>query len=245
MAALLRTLLTFAMLLVATPIIASAVIVAGLLGLKNRPGSIFDRAPRVWARLVLWASGVRVVIHGGEHRHGRQHIFVGNHVSWFDVFAMAAHLRWFKFVAKSELFRIPLFGPAMRHAGMIAIERQNKSRAHGSIQQAGAAIHDGASVILFPEGTRGHSYALRSFKKGAFVLAVETHAPVVPVAIYGTIAVQAKGSYVIRPGDIHMHFLPPIDTTQMTYDDRDALAVEVKARIAECLRVEHGVTGTP
>ncbi|MHB8839885.1 MAG: lysophospholipid acyltransferase family protein, partial [Gemmatimonadaceae bacterium] len=106
--ALIRTVLTYAMILVATPIIAGSVVIAGLLGLKNRPGSVFDLAPRVWSRLLLWAAGAKVVVHGGEHRLGHRHIFVGNHVSWFDVFAMAAHLRWFKFVAKAELFRIPL-----------------------------------------------------------------------------------------------------------------------------------------
>ncbi|MDQ8155689.1 MAG: lysophospholipid acyltransferase family protein [Gemmatimonadota bacterium] len=238
-----RTALSFLAALLATPVFASLVIVAGLLGFRNRPGSVFDWAPRNWARTLLAAAGARVVIHGDEHRRGSRHIFVGNHVSWFDVFAMAAHLRWFKFVAKAELFRIPLFGPAMRHAGMIAIERQNQSRARQSIQQAGAAIRDGASVILFPEGTRGHSYALRPFKKGAFVLAVETEAPIVPVAIYGTIHVQPKGSFIIRPGTIHLHFLPPIDTAGRAYNDRDALAAEAKARIAECLQREYGVTG--
>lgn len=245
MSAIFRTLLTFLMMLVATPVITSGVILAGVLGFKNRPGSIFDYAPRVWARLLLAAAGARVVIHGDQYRRGDRHIFVGNHVSWFDVFAMAAHLRWFKFVAKAELFRIPLFGPAMRHAGMIAIERQNQSRARASIQQAGAAIQGGASVILFPEGTRGHSYTLRPFKKGAFVLAVETQAPIIPVAIYGTIHIQAKGSFVIRPGTIHLHFLAPIATDARGYEDRDALAAEARTRIADCLQREYGVPAAP
>lgn len=239
--ALLRTLLTFVALLVATPVIAGSVIIAGLLGLRDHPGSIFDWAPRVWARIILRAAGVRVVIHGDEHRRGTQHIFVGNHVSWFDVFAMAAHLRWFKFVAKAELFRIPLFGPAMRRAGMIAIERKQQSKARASIEQAGQAIRDGASVILFAEGTRGTTYVLRPFKKGAFVLAIETQAPIVPVAIHGTIEIQRKGSFLMHPGRIDLHFLPPIDAGGRSYDDRDALARAVFERIAECLEREHGV----
>lgn len=240
-AALVRTVLTYAMILVATPVIAGSVIIAGVFGFRDRAGSIFDRAPRAWARLLLWAAGAHVVIHGAEHRRGAQHIFVGNHVSWFDVFALAAHLRWFKFVAKAELFRIPLFGPAMRRAGMIAIERQQQSRARASMQQAAQAIRDGASVILFPEGTRGATYDVRPFKKGAFVLAIETEAPIVPVAVHGTIQVQAKGSFIIRPGRIDVHFLPPIETAGKTYDDRDALAHAAAASIRNCLAREHGV----
>lgn len=236
-----RSILAYLAALVFTPLISSIVIVAGLLGGRDRPGSVFDWAPRVWSRILLAASGVQVVIHGDEHRRGEQHVFVANHVSWFDVFVMAAHLRWFKFVAKAELFRIPLFGPAMRTAGMIAIDRQNQKSARGSIHEAAARIHEGASVILFPEGTRGHAYPLRPFKKGAFVLAIEAQAPVVPVAIHGTIEVQAKGKILIRPGRIDVHFLPPIATAGLTYDDRDKLARAAQARIAECLEREYGV----
>jgi 1-acyl-sn-glycerol-3-phosphate acyltransferase len=239
--ALLRTALVAFALLLATPIFAGAVIAGGLLGVRNRPGSVFDWSPRNWARVLLWAAGVRVTVHGDEHRRGARHVFVGNHVSWFDVFAMAAHLRRFKFVAKAELFRIPLFGRAMRVAGMIPIERQNQSRARASIHQAGAAIEAGASVILFPEGTRGRAYTLRPFKKGAFVLAIETQAPIVPVAIHGTLEVLPKGTALIRPGRVDLHFLPPIETAGTTYADRDALAAKAERAIGECLTRAHGV----
>lgn len=240
-----RTVFTLLVMLIATPPLASCVVIAGMLGFKNKPGSIFDWAPRVWSRWILAAAGAKVIIHGGERRHGSRHIFVGNHVSWFDVFAMAAHLRWFKFVAKAELFKIPFFGPAMKHAGMISIERSNATAARVSIDLAGEAIEQGASVILFPEGTRGRSYELRNFKKGAFVLAAETHAPIVPVAIFGTIRVQPRGSFIFRSGEIHLHFLEPIATDGTAYDDRDKLAAEAKRRIGECLEREHGVKALP
>jgi 1-acyl-sn-glycerol-3-phosphate acyltransferase len=235
------TILAYSAALIFTPLISSIVIVAGLLGLRDHPGSIFDWAPRAWSRILLTAARTAVVIHGDEHRRGTQHVFVANHVSWFDVFVMAAHLRWFKFVAKAELFRIPLFGSAMRAAGMIAIDRKNQKSAHGSIQEAAARIHEGASVILFPEGTRGRTYALRPFKKGAFVLAIAAQAPVVPVAIHGSIEVQGKGMIRIRRGRIDVHFLPPIITVGMAYEDRERLARAAYARIAECLEREYGV----
>jgi len=236
-----RTILAYLAALIFTPSISAMVVISGMLGRRDHPGSIFDWAPRTWSRILLFAAGAQVVVHGDEHRRGTQHVFVANHVSWFDVFVMAAHLRWFKFVAKAELFRIPLFGPAMRTAGMIAIDRKNQKSAHGSIQEAAERIHEGASVILFPEGTRGRTYALRPFKKGAFVLAIEAQAPVVPVAIHGSIEVQAKGQIRVRAGRIDVHFLPPILTAGMSYDDRDALARTAYARIAECLEREYGV----
>lgn len=244
-AALFRTTLVALALLFATPFFGGACIIAAFFGRANRPGSVFDWAPRQWARVILAAAGVRVTIHGDEYRRGSRHIFVGNHVSWFDVFALAAHLRWFKFVAKAELFRIPIFGRAMRAAGMISIERQNHTQARASIDRAGAAIQEGASVILFPEGTRGRSYELRPFKKGAFVLAIETQSPIVPVAIHGTIAIQPKGRTLIRPGRVDVHFLPPVETVGATYNDRDRLASEVKARIGDCLTRLYGVAALP
>jgi len=236
-----RAILAVLTALLVTPPITITVIVAGWFRGKDRPGSVFDLAPRVWSRCVLAAVGAKVVVHGDEHRRGAQHIFVGNHVSWFDVFALAAHLRWSKFVAKAGLFHIPLFGPAMRHAGMIAIDRGNTKSARDAIMRAAGKIHDGASVILFPEGTRGRTYALRPFKKGAFVLAIESKAPVVPVAIHGTLEVHAKGSWLMHSGRIDLHFLPPIDVSGMSYDDRDQLARLAYARIAECLEKEYGV----
>ncbi len=240
--AIIRTALAYLTLLVATPPLAGLVILAGLIGVRDRAGSIYDLVPRIWSRLVLAAAGIEVVVHGDEHRRGDRHIFVANHNSGIEIFALFARGRWVKFVAKAELFRIPIVGRAMRHAGMIPIERQNQVRARASIQQAGSVIASGASVILFPEGTRSETYRLRPFKKGAFVLAIDTQAPVVPVAVHGTLEIMPKGSPLVRPGRVDLHFLPPLDTAGKSYADRDALAVEAQARIAECLAREYGET---
>jgi 1-acyl-sn-glycerol-3-phosphate acyltransferase len=194
---------------------------------------------------VLAVAGIDVVVHGDEHRRGERHIFVANHNSGVEIFALFSRLRWVKFVAKAELFRIPIVGRAMRYAGMIPIERANRTGARASIQLAGTIIASGASVILFPEGTRSRTYELRPFKKGAFVLAIETQSPIVPVAVYGTVEIMPKGSLLVRPGRVHLHFLPPIDTEGKSYDDRDALADDAQSRIAECLRREYGVTPAP
>ena len=240
-----RTVLVLLDLLVMTPPFASLAILGALLRRPDRPGGVFDWVPRWWARTILAAGGVRVQQHDKHHALGDRHVFVVNHLSWFDVFAVAAHLRWFKFVAKAELFRIPLFGPAMRAAGMIPIARDNRQAALGSLKVARDKIAAGASVIVYPEGTRGRTYALRPFKKGAFVLAIDSQAPIVPVYVHGQLHVQAKGAWRIRGGTIHLHFLPPIPTEGLTYADRETLARRAYEAMAAFAKAQYGVESPP
>lgn len=237
-----RTVLAVVTMLVLTPCFAIVVIGAGLLGVPNRPGGIYDRVPRRWARIALWAAGVRLVLHGDEGlRPFKPRVFVSNHVSWYDIFTLLAILPRYRFVAKAELFRIPLFGAAARRAGTIPIQRENRKAAFQSYEEAAREIRAGSSVVVCPEGTRGDSYALRPFKKGPFVLAIAAAAPIVPVVIYGTREVQRKGSFVIRSAAVHVHFLQELETTGCTYADRDELADECWRRMAACMEADHGV----
>jgi 1-acyl-sn-glycerol-3-phosphate acyltransferase len=232
-------------LLIWTPIVGGWVVIAALFRVRDRPGSVHDLAPRVWCGVLLAASGVRVVEHGLEHKGGRQHIFVANHLSYFDVMALATHLRWIKFVAKAELFRTPILGAAMAGAGMVPIQRANRKAAFGSYAVATQRIADGASVAVYPEGTRGDAYPLRSFKKGPFVLAIQAQAPVVPMLVYGALDVMPRGTLWVRPGTIHLHYLPPIPTTGLTYGDRDLLARRTYEAMAQCLRETYGIASPP
>jgi 1-acyl-sn-glycerol-3-phosphate acyltransferase len=240
-----RTLLVALTLIVLTPVLGMIVIVAGLLGVRDRAGGIFDWAPRFWCRWILRAAGVRLRLHNAQlmRQHGPR-IFVVNHVSWFDIFALASILPHYKFVAKAELFRIPIFGRAAKSAGMISIERDNRKSAFASYDRAAAQIRRGASVVVFPEGTRGRTYALRPFKKGPFVLAVAAQVPLVPCIVHGTIPIQPKGSYRVRSGRVDIHFLESIETRDMTYDDRDRLARMTWQRMAEALEREYAITST-
>jgi 1-acyl-sn-glycerol-3-phosphate acyltransferase len=240
-----RATLVLLNLLVMTPIFGGAVLLAALLRVRDRPGGVYDWAPRLWGKTHLWVGGVRIVEHGVEHKGGAQHIFVANHLGNFDVFALAAKLQWMKFVAKAELFRIPILGPAMLKAGMIPIERANRKAAFSSYSVATQRIAAGASVTVYPEGTRGNAYPLRPFKKGPFVLAIQAQAPIVPVFIHGALEVQRKGEFRVRPGTIHMHYLPAIPTAGMSYDQRDELARRTYEAMAECARREYGVVSPP
>jgi 1-acyl-sn-glycerol-3-phosphate acyltransferase len=237
-----RTLLVTLALATLTPPLALLVLVAGLRGVKDRDGSPYDWVPRFWARSMLRAAGVRLVVHNPERiERGKPNIYVSNHVSWFDVFTLAALLPRYKFVGKAELFRIPLFGVAAKAAGMIPIERENRKSAFQSYDAAVERIRAGASVVVYPEGTRGASYNLRLFKKGPFVLAAAAQVPIIPIVLHGTINVMRKGSARVRPGRIEVHVLEPIDTTGSSYEDRDRLSAECWSRMAAELKRVYGV----
>ncbi len=195
-----------------------------------------DRAARNWAKALLWASGVRVVLEGVENlRTDAPQIVVSNHQSWFDVFALAAHLPVrYRFVAKRELEGIPVFGRAWKSCGHISVDRGNREAAIESLDQAWREIHeDRLTMVLFPEGTRSPDGRVKAFKKGAFVLAIQGQVPVVPVAILGSREIMAKGSSRIRSGEIRLRIGKPIPTGGLTLRDRNRLLQECRGAIME------------
>jgi 1-acyl-sn-glycerol-3-phosphate acyltransferase len=241
-----RTLIVLPALLVLTAFWGCVVIVARLLGVPDGPGTIYERAPRSWARALLALSGTRVVMHGAERMQtGEARIFTSNHVSWYDVLVLVAHLPRYSFVAKAELFRVPLFGAAARAVGTIPIERENRRAAFQSYEEAAVRIRTGRNVVVFPEGTRGDGYPLRPFKKGPFVLAVAAGVPVVPTVLHGTVEVLPRGSFWARAGRVDVHLLEPVDAAGLGYDDRDALGAAAHARMAALLRDVYGVDSPP
>lgn len=231
---------------VVTPVLGAILVGAALLGVKDKPGAIYDKIPRWWSRAVLWASGVKLRVHGWENAgSGDPRIFAANHVSWFDVPALARTLPRYKFVAKAELFKVPVFGQGIRAAGMIEIQRDNRKAAFGAYEVAAEKIRAGNSVVVFPEGTRGYDYRLRPFKKGPFVLAVAAGVPIVPVVVHGTIEVLQKGSFAVHPGFVDIHLLEPVSTAGIDYDQRDALMAMVRGRMADAMQSLYGVEALP
>jgi len=242
----LRTILLFAVAGVVTFFLGLLVIIAALLGVKDKPGGLYDKVPRWWSATVLWAAGIKVRVHGMENAAGGEpHIFASNHISWFDVPALARVLPRYKFVAKAELFKVPIFGGGMRAVGMIEIQRENRKAAFGAYEVAAERIRAGNSVVVFPEGTRGHEYPLRPFKKGPFVLAIAAGAPIVPIIVHGTIEIMPKGSLWVHPGTIDIHLLEPVSTTGVDYDHREALMQTVRTRMADAMRKHYGVEPLP
>ena len=235
-----RSLFTLATVFVVTVVLAPMVIIAGLLGAREGPGSIHERAMRWWATAVDRAAGVKVIVHGAENiRLGA--VYISNHVSWFDVFAIAEVLPRYTWIAKSELRQLPIFGRGAEAAGVIFIERENRKSAFSAYENAAAEVKRGRNVVVCPEGTRGADYPLRPFKKGPFVLAVAAQAPVVPVLVYGAREVMRKGSFRIRPGTVHVHFLEPLASQGLGYDQRDTLVQAAWRSIAGALQQHYGI----
>ena len=246
MIAFFRTVMLAVTALLATLVLGLMVIIAGLFGVKDRPGSIYDKVPRWWSIAVLWAVGVKVRVHGLENAAGDEpRIFASNHVSWFDVPSLAKSLPRYKFVAKAELFKVPIFGRAMRSAGMIEIQRENRKAAFGAYEVAAERIREGNSVVVFPEGTRGHAYPLRPFKKGPFVLAIAAGVPIVPIILHGSIEIMRKGSLLAHPGTIDIHLLEPVSTSSVDYDHREVLMQTVRTRMADAMRDLYGIEALP
>ncbi len=237
-----RTVLVFLTLVIMTPIFGMIVIIAALFGVRDREGSLYDKVPRWWASWLVAAAGIKVRLHNVERmQSGAPRIYLSNHVSWFDVLTLASVLPRYKFIGKAELFRIPIFGRAARAAGMIAIQRENRKSAFESYRLAADRIRAGASVVVFPEGTRGRSYSLRQFKKGPFVLAVAAGVPIVPTLVHGTLEVMSRDSFRVRSGVVDVHFLEPIDASGLTYEDRNRLSRSAWDRMAEAMHELYGV----
>src|SRR6266571_3495238 len=159
---LIRTVFAAIVGILATSVGGLGAIIARIIGVEDRRGGIFDNTPRYWSRVVLWGAGTSVTVHNPERMAGGEpRLYLSNHLSWFDIPTLAGVLPRYKFVAKAELFKVPVFGPAIRAIGMVPISRQNRKAAFGAYDVAAAKVRAGNSVVVFPEGSRGSDYRIR------------------------------------------------------------------------------------
>jgi len=237
-----RTLFTGLTVAVMTILLAPTAAMGRLFGNERAQRRIAQWCMRTWARSISWAAGVRIVVHGDENiLRERGAVYASNHVSWFDIFAIASVLPRYTFVAKAELRRIPIFGWGAEAAGVVFLERENRTTAFDAYRTVAAKVSEGLNAVVCPEGTRGDSYALRPYKKGPFVLAIAAAAPVVPVVVYGTREVMPKGTWRVKSGVVHVHFLSPIETTGYDYEHRHELMQAAWQQSADTLRDTYGV----
>ncbi len=196
---------------------------------------------RFWGNLNLWAAGVKVRVKGFENldRH-HAYVFLSNHQSLFDIFTLLGKLRvQFRWLAKEELFRLFILGPAMRAAGYVPIDRTDRKKAVESLHQAAERVKNGTSIVIFPEGTRSQDGVLREFKKGGFLLAIKSQQSLVPITISGSHHVLRKrGDWMIHPGVIDVTIDRPISTAGLTVKDNDVLMQTVRETIRRHLTPE-------
>ncbi len=201
-------------------------------------------ARRAWAPLCLWVTGCRRVLERLPPLPPGPLIFASNHESALDIWVLVEKLpRTVRFVAKQELFRIPVFGWYLRLGGHVEVNRSNHVQAVQSLHAAAAKVRAGTSLIVFAEGTRSRDLHIQPFKKGPFALALEAQIPIVPVAVSGSAAVTPRGLIAVQPGTIRMAVGDPVDPAR--YPDRLALLVAVRDRVIELHRSIGGLGGDP
>ncbi len=197
-----------------------------------------DPLIRAWARGILTAAQVKVDVQGLERvpQQG-QFILVANHQSHFDpVVIIGLIQRHLRFVAKAELYRIPLFGAAMRMTGNLKVDRKGSEHDRQVMQEAAQAVRERVSIVFFAEGTRTDDGVLRPFKKGAAALAIAAQVPVLPLALAGTKDILPKRGSMVRGGQrVAMRVGEPLPTEGMTPFERDALTQRAHDAVAKLL----------
>jgi 1-acyl-sn-glycerol-3-phosphate acyltransferase len=229
---LLHTVVTYA------AVSSSAVIGPVVVLLSPRHPERADQAIRLWCNAVIGAAGVRDEVHGLENLPPGTCVFACNHQSNFDApFVFARLRRRIRFVAKKELYGIPIFGAAVKAMGNIRVERTGRSEAdHRAIQEVVEQVRTRTSILFFAEGTRSTDGRLRPFKKGAAILAIDAQVPIVPLAVAGAHEITPKGGLWVRSGrPLVLRVGKPIPTTGLTRADRDSLTDQAHDAVAALL----------
>jgi len=231
-----RTVLVWSCIVVATLILGSLVLITYPFDRKGRMG---HRLARLWGRVALWVNGVKVSVEGMENLKGEgPYIFMSNHQGSYDIFALLGHLPFqFKWLAKKELFSIPLLGWAMAAAGYISINREGTRETVEAMNKAAERIRDGMSVVIFPEGSRSPDGTIQPFKKGGFTLAIKSKVPIVPLALTGSREIMPKERLTTASGEIRIRMGRPIETNQRSMKDRKDLMEKVRQTILENFRL--------
>jgi len=201
---------------------------SGLCWLSARLGRprLAHRLECLWAGCLVWCAGVHIEADLSALEPGGTYLFMANHQSHMDIPILFAALSGydFRFLAKESLFAIPVFGPAMRRMGHVAIDRQNRRKAMESIQEAVDLVSRGTGLLIFPEGTRSMDFSrLQEFKTGGMIVALKCRARVAPVIITGSGRLLAKHGRRLSPGRVSVRVLPPFDpAASYTLKDREA-----------------------
>ncbi len=230
-----RSIFLWAFIVVNTLFWALILFLLSIFSSDSRKMHFYCAAP--WARMIIWASGVKVEITGIENiTQGKNYIYIPNHQSFFDIFSLMAYLPDdFKFVLKQELVSIPFIGWGTRKLGYISIDRSSPARARFTFKGALDILRDGKSLLVFAEGTRSVDGKLQPLKRGAFQLSQGSGIPVIPVAIKGSNRIMKKGGFKIYPGVIRIRVGQPVRTEDYKKKDIPDLVERVSVSLKHML----------
>jgi 1-acyl-sn-glycerol-3-phosphate acyltransferase len=209
-------------------------ILALLVGLLNPYGRYATAVFRGWARSLLLAAGIKPEISGLENiEPEKSYILIANHQSHMDIPVLTCVLPVpLRIIAKKELFKIPFLGWGMKGVGMLSIDRSNRKKSIDTLKEAEEIIKTHVlSILAFPEGTRSDDGKIHPFKKGPFILAINTGLPLLPVSVSGTRKITPKGKISINPGRVKVMIHPPISTDDLTLGDRHKLVEDFQKTI--------------
>ncbi|MDH4227251.1 MAG: 1-acyl-sn-glycerol-3-phosphate acyltransferase [Deltaproteobacteria bacterium] len=179
----------------------------------DKSGNAPHTVASMWMKLILFLSGVGVEVSGAEKLPPPPFILAANHTGTFDIPVVQGRLpAQFRWIAKKSLFGIPFLGWAMYRAGYVPVDLDNSRESVKSLIAAAEKIAAGTSVLIFPEGTRNTTGKLAPFKRGAFILAQKSGAPIVPVSISGTRDIMKIGGFVVRPHKVNVSIGSPIES---------------------------------
>ena len=230
----LRTLFAWGILIISTVILGT---VAVFFSLFDSSGNLPHLVARLWGKIQLATTGTTVKVQGLENIDPiKSYILVANHQSNFDIFAFLGYLPiQFRWIAKAELFRAPFMGWAMSRIGYIAIDRESPKKAYRSMLQAAEKVKKGFSVLIFPEGTRSPDGNLQPFKKGLFLIALKSQAPILPITICGTAKIMPKGAWRVHPGRVQIIIDPPLETAGVPPQKEEELSARVRSILMQHL----------
>jgi 1-acyl-sn-glycerol-3-phosphate acyltransferase len=191
----------------------------------------------MWCGVVATFTGITTSLHGGEKIDPKQsYIITPNHQGNADILALRNTLPLkYLWVIKQSLVRIPFFGWGLAATGAIALDRSKKSEALARLQGSAGSLGDGWSILTYPEGTRTPDGQLLPFKKGAFMLAVQTGIPILPITINGAHKLFPKNSIAIKAGHITVTVSDPIPTRGLTEDDVPELMRKTREAVEQHL----------
>ncbi len=196
----------------------------------DRKGNATQACARYWARTVLWIHGVHLTVLGLEHLEPRQsYVFVANHNSQLDIPTLLAALPVrFRMFAKESLFHIPFVGWYMRRVGYVPVPRGGAAT---NLKFAAQQVLSGASMLVFPEGTRTEETELTRFRKGGFYLARNAGVPLVPVSVINSGRLLPRGKIWVNLGLVEVRIGQPIASDQS--ESLAELAERCRQRVAE------------